>query len=156
MASAPFGEPLPAYPVEDQPSWLRRNLKWIVPTGCGCMLVLVAGGIVGLALVVLSLLKSNDAYRIALETARAHPEVKVLLGEPIEAGWLVKGSINFADSSAWAKLEIPVSGPKGSGTLHCVAYKEAGRWHFQKLHVEIEGRAEPIDLLDGGASRESE
>ena len=52
--------------------------------------------------------------------ARANPEVVAALGEPIESGLLISGSINVEGSGGNVDVSIPISGPKGSGTLYVV------------------------------------
>ena len=45
-----------------------------------------------------------------------------------------------------ADLTIPISGPKGKGTLYVVATKSAGEWTYSKLVVKIDSTGETIDL----------
>ena len=69
------------------------------------------------------------------------------LGEPIEPGFMPSGSINISGPSGNADLAIPISGPQGSDTIYLVATKEAGRWNFSLLEVEIKEQSERINLL---------
>ena len=46
---------------------------------------------------------------------------------------------------------IPISGPKGKGTIYFVASKFAGEWTFSKLIVEVEKTGERIDLIQEAA-----
>jgi TonB family protein len=76
------------------------------------------------------------------------------LGTPIEAGWFVTGSIATSGSGSHADLSIPISGPKGSGTLHVVALKspfsaESGDWKITVLEAKVDGRSDVITLNDG-------
>ncbi len=70
-------------------------------------------------------MKSSEAYKDALAMVRANPYVQDALGSPIEAGLLVAGNINISDSSGYADLAFPVSGPDGSGTVYVVALTTA-------------------------------
>jgi hypothetical protein len=47
-----------------------------------------------------------------------------------------------------AELSIPISGPRGKGTVSVEAKKFAGRWEIRRLEVQIDGRAEPIRLVE--------
>ncbi|MBP1641683.1 MAG: hypothetical protein H6Q03_352 [Acidobacteria bacterium] len=130
-----------------QRSWWERNWKWVVPAGCGTVVVLaaiVAGGMVGL---LFGAMKKSDAYARGLERARADCEVQRELGAPVEAGFFTGGSIQVTGPSGHAELSIPLSGAAAKGTLYVHATKEAGRWTFELLEVEVAGRAERIDLL---------
>jgi Cytochrome oxidase complex assembly protein 1 len=69
------------------------------------------------------------AWHAAEAVARAndHRATGGLLGTPIRAGWFVKGYIR-QDETGWgeARLWIPVSGPKGDGTLYARAGRGSG------------------------------
>ena len=49
--------------------------------------------------------------------------------------------------SGEANLDIPISGPRGSGTIAVRASKSDGKWRFSSLNVLISGRSSPLDLL---------
>jgi hypothetical protein len=70
------------------------------------------------------------------------------LGEPIELGFWISGSINISGPTGNADFSVPLSGPKGAGRLYIVGEKSAGKWSFDLLEVEIDGRDERIDLLE--------
>jgi TonB family protein len=84
-----------------------------------------------------------------LERTRANPAAVARLGEPIKDGWFVKGNVNFAGGSGTANFEVPVSGPKSSGTLYVRAIYE-GSWMYERLDLASEG-GETISLLERGA-----
>ena len=124
-----------------QKNWWGRNWKWVIPG----LLVLCVGFVVLLFAVVLAAMKGSDAYREGLARARASAEVKNLLGEPIEPGWLT-GKIKVSGPSGMADLAIPLSGPKGAATLYVVATKEAGKWEYSVLEVAPEACGPRIKL----------
>lgn len=130
---------------ESRPSWLERNWMWVV--GCGCLGLIVLGLVLagGLVFGVTRLLTSSPPYKDAVALAQADPRVVSALGEPIEAGLFVKGSINTSGSSGDADLEIPLEGSKGSGVLYVTASREAGEWSLELALVEIDDQR--IDLL---------
>ena len=54
-----------------------------------------------------------------------------------------------------ANLSIPISGPKGKGTIYVAANKSLGRWNYSGLIVEIAKTHQRIDLLQSGVSANS-
>jgi hypothetical protein len=128
--------------------WYEKNKRWAVPVGCLVAIMAVVGFFVGIFFFVFSVFKYSDVYVVSLKQAQASHAVVKSLGEPIKEGFLVFGSIHVNGPSGEADLSIPISGPKGSGTLYAVATKSAGKWHFQVLEVDIKGSEGRIDLLD--------
>lgn len=131
----------------NKPGWFARNWKWAVPVGCVGMLALFAAFLASIFLVVFGAMRSSDAYQIAMSRARENPDIVAALGEPIEAGWFISGNINVSGPSGEANLSIPVSGPRGAGTIYVVANKIAGEWIFERLELELEGTGERLNLL---------
>lgn len=129
-------------------NWWGRNWKWFVPVGCLGTLVLFAGFIVLIMYFVFGMMKSSDAYNVAVAKARAHTLVKESIGTPIEEGVFITGSINASGPSGQASLSIPISGPNGEGTIFVEAEKSAGLWTFSTLVVEIKETKQRIDLLE--------
>jgi hypothetical protein len=123
-------------------SWWGRNWKWLVPV-FGLVPVLVAC----IFLLVFGMFKSSDVYAEALGSAKANEEVKAALGEPVEAGYWVVGSLKQNGLSGRANLKIPLAGPKGSGTLYVKATKADDRWQYSTLEVVPEATGARIDLL---------
>lgn len=126
-----------------------RHWKWIVPVGClGLILGLVAlGG--GIFLFAMSAMKSSEVYRGALRTARESPAAIERLGEPIADGWFIKGHIGYESGAGSANFEIPLSGPKSSGTLFVWANSQGGDWTYEKLELAVEG-GDRVSLLERG------
>jgi hypothetical protein len=129
------------------PGWWARNWKWFVPTGCCLTPLLIAGAVVAfLVLVIFGALKQSDVYKIAVTRAKADSRVIAALGSPVEEGWYLSGNTNVSGGSGNADLSIPISGPKGKGTIYAVATKSAGEWTYSKLVVKIASTGETIDL----------
>jgi cytochrome oxidase complex assembly protein 1 len=128
-------------------NWWQRNWKWVVPVGCASMIVLLAGFVFSLVFFVFSVIRSTDVFRDAVERAQASPEVQAELGAPVEQGWWVSGSVETSGPSGSADISIPLEGSEKDGTLYAVAHKSAGRWSYDTLEVEVEGKEERIDLL---------
>ena len=100
-----------------------------------------------IALIVFSAMKSSDIYKDALARAKTHPAVIEALGSPVTEGLLLSGNTNVNGASGETNLSIPVSGPKGKGTIYLAATKSLGRWNYSGLVLEIERTHQRIDLL---------
>ena len=129
-------------------NWFGRNWKWALPTGCLLMVVLVAAFLGAIFFFVFSMMKTNTAYQHAMESARGDTEVVAALGQPITEGWFVSGSFEETGPSGQASFAIPVSGPKGAGTIYVEAKKSAGQWNYEVMAVQVDGSGTRIDLLD--------
>jgi hypothetical protein len=133
---------------DPRPGWWSRNWKWFVPVGCLTMVLLFVLAIAALVFGVFGLMKQSEVYTQAVAQARADPAVAAALGTPIEEGMLVSGNFNESGPGGTAELSIPLSGPKGAGTLYVEATKSAGQWTFSTLVLEAPD-ASRIDLLAG-------
>ena len=112
------------------------------------VLLVPAGLFVGLT----ALFKDSDAYRKAMDVVAASADAREYLGTPIETGFWVSGSVEADGDSGHADLEIPVSGPNGSGTVHLVADRAGALWQIHVLTLEVDDTGRRIDLLmPGGA-----
>lgn len=147
---AQFGGTFRQPPQPQQKGCLGRNWKWMLPVGClGLILGLVAL-VGGIFFVAMSAMKSSEVYQGALRIAQASPQAVERLGEPIKDGWLVKGNVSLAGDRGNANLDIPVSGPKRSGTLRVSATTQGGEWTYQRLDLEVEG-GDTVSLLERSA-----
>lgn len=99
-----------------------------------------------IVILVFSVVKSSDAYKIAVARAKSDQRVVAALGTPIKEGMFSSGKTNVNGPSGEADIGIPISGPKGKATIYVVATKSEGQWSFSKLDVKIEGTGETIDL----------
>src|SRR5215475_2396522 len=136
-----------AQPAAARPNWWKRNWKWFVPVGCltmGLLILLFVGSIL---VIVFSAMKSTEVYREALARAKADPAVIEALGLPIKDGLLLSGNTNVNGASGESNLAIPISGPKGKGTIYVSAQKSLGQWNYSGLVVEISETHQRIDLL---------
>jgi len=138
-------------PEPQRRSWWGRNWKWFVPTGCLSIILLGVLFACSIFFVVTKAMKSSDAYQGAFNKAKDDPRVVAALGKPIEPGYFISGSANVNGPSGEAELAIPISGPKGKGTIYLVATKSAGEWTYSKLEVEVQGTGERIDLTNTNA-----
>jgi hypothetical protein len=139
------------YPVNSKGN-NRRNVVLItcgVLTAVALCILLIIGGAAGIIGAVFGSIKSSDVYQGALTTAMEDPEIIDALGEPVKAGLIPSGSISVENSSGEASLSIPISGPKGKGTLYVEAAKSAGSWEYTMLEVAVDGQPGRINLLGG-------
>lgn len=136
------------------PAPARRSwIKWVA-FGCVGLLILGALGAAAIMFLVFGAVKRSDAYEGAVQIASGHPAVIAAIGEPIETGFFVSGSVKTAGPGGEASLAIPLEGPLGEGTLYVQATKQAGRWNYEILQFAPEDGGSRIDLLaDGGGQQ---
>jgi hypothetical protein len=133
-------------------SWLGRNWKWLLLVS---FLVMVCIGL-GIFALIMSWMRSSDVALEAVARAQANPAVAQRLGGRIEEGWLTSGSINVGTGgSGDADLAVPISGPKGNGTVYVMARRIAGVWNYSQMIAGIESTGEKIDLLAGPVQSQS-
>ncbi len=129
-------------------SWLGRNWKWLLAAVFVCGAVFV----VGIFTLVMGAMRGSDVAREATARAQANTLVGKRLGTPISEGWMVSGSINVSPGAGDADLSVPISGPKGKGTVYVKAQKAGGEWTYSLMLATIEGSSERIDLLASAAT----
>ena len=144
-----------AQPATSTPNWWKRNWKWFVPLGCATIALLFLVFVGSILVIVFSAMKSTDVYREALARAKADPTVIEALGSPIKDGFLMSGNTNVNGASGESNLAIPISGPKGNGTIYVSANKSLGQWNYSGLVVEVGQTHQRIDLLHKPAQSNS-
>lgn len=138
----------PPLPSTRSGGWWQRHWKWAVPALGVLGLSLFAGFVMLAVSAVFGMMKSSDAYKVALQRVQASPAATAALGTPIRDGWLVMGNIQVNGPSGAANLQIPVSGPAGEGDVFVEATKSAGAWNFQTLVLQLDAGGKRIDLLE--------
>lgn len=128
----------PDYPdAPSQPigafSWVGKVLKWVLRIAIFLFIP------VGIFAIIVTAFRSSAPYQIAVEAAQNDPRVIAELGEPIEPGWLILGSLETSGSSGDASLNIPLRGSKNRGRLHVGAWRRGGDWEFYTLQVVPRG-----------------
>jgi cytochrome oxidase complex assembly protein 1 len=127
--------------------WLRTHWKLVLAVWLGLSL---SG-----AVAAFYLLSNSDATKLAVATAESNPALAERLGRPLKTGWFVSGSIEVTHGSGHAELAIPVSGPKGRGTLYAEARKHAGLWHLELLQFGSNNSTERLDLLAANVTQQT-
>src|SRR2546430_11193289 len=123
--------------------------------GCFTVALLFLAFFGSILVIVFSAMKSTDVYKEALARAKKDPAVIEALGSPIKDGVLVSGNSSVNGASGESNLAIPISGPKGKGTIYVSATKSLGRWNYSGLVVEGWQTHERIDLLQKSAPSNS-
>jgi hypothetical protein len=111
--------------------------------GClwGIVIVVAILGFVAVLLFgIFGAFASSEPYQHALTTARSNPNVIEVMGTPITPGFLATGSLSESGISGDADLQIPISGPKKSGTLYVTAQRRNGTWFYFTLAIDVDGR----------------
>lgn len=124
-----FGLPVPPNAIP------RKPLKpWVVVTiALSAAVILIALFAVTLLSAIDKLFRQSDIYAMSLDRARNSPCVVAKLGTPIIAKGSINGNLNTQGSEGTADLEIPVRGPKGSGSLDVSGKEVSGSWHINSL-----------------------
>ena len=117
--------------------------------GCGCLALIVLGLLGGAGIFVAfgKLMKGNAPYQDSIATVQSNPAAIEALGEPIKPGFFMSGSINLNNGDGTVDFTIPVSGPKGKGTVRVKGTKSsaAPAWQYELWQLEIPGQ-DPIPL----------
>ena len=132
---------------QEERSWIARNWPYLILGGCFGTGFLCVACIVILAAIGIYSINSSTIYAEGLSRAQNDPRVQAELGTPIEAGLLPSGSIDTNNSYTTADLEIPISGPNGSGTVFVEAESVGDNWDFFVLTVQTDSEL-IIDLLE--------
>lgn len=111
-------------------------------TAFGCLFVAVTF-IIGSTILILVFafgsLRNSEPAQLALAEVQDDPAVTAALGQPIELGLIVSGSISRTNDEGKASLQIPISGSRQSGTIYAQAEKVSGEnWFFERLVVETD------------------
>jgi hypothetical protein len=129
--------------VKPKRSWPARNWGWLV----AAVIVLFLSAFAAILLLVFSLIRNSDAARLAIKTAESNPVLAEQIGSPMKIGWFISGNIAISNDAGTAKLMIPISGPKSSGTIYAEEFKNAGNWHLELLKFARKDSRVRINLL---------
>jgi hypothetical protein len=116
-------------------------------------MLLFAAFIGAIVAVAFGAMKSSDVYKGAVSLAASDARVVEALGTPLQTGWWLSGNIKIVNDTGTADLTIPLSGPRGKGSLAVKATKDGGAWEYQRLILRPEG-GEAIDLKERGAQQQ--
>ncbi|PYQ30436.1 MAG: hypothetical protein DMF56_06385 [Acidobacteria bacterium] len=125
----------------------KKKSPWVwVGLGCGILFVGFIAFCAFIFFVVFGAMRRSEPYRHAIAVAQSDPRVIATLGSPVKVSFFFTGSINTHNNDGDAKLDIPISGPKGAGILHVTATKTDGKWFYNRMYVKpLKG--DEIDLM---------
>lgn len=130
-----------------QPSWWKRNWKWVVPVGgCLTLIIICIVFIASIFFGVTKLMEDSQPYEYAFELINNDEQLIDLLGTPIEKAGVIQGNISWNNGKKEAQMVIPIEGPKDSGTLFIDAYGQGDTWNYREIRVEISDTS--MNLLD--------
>lgn len=136
-------------PAASKPKgWFARNWLWVLPTGCLSVILLFVACIALAIYFLFGAIQKSEPAQEALRRAQASQAVIDALGMPIEPGWYINGSTKTSGKTGFAELSMPISGPKGKGSLVLKASKNGPYWEFSRLYVELPDQRR-YDLLSG-------
>jgi hypothetical protein len=121
--------------------WLVRHWKSVLAVWVG----LAISPVLWLPIII----RCSDATKASINMADSNPALTEKLGRPIKTGWLISGYTEVQFGTGQANLEIPVSGPNGSGIVYADVRKLAGVWRVQSLAFGLKGSSDKLDLLTG-------
>jgi hypothetical protein len=130
-----------------QKNWWQRNWKWVVPSGCLGLLVIVGLFFGAIFLGVTSIMKNTDVYKETMAKAMQNPTIKAKLGSPIEPNGMLSGNIKTDNYSGDADIHIPIKGSKAEGVIHVIATKENNIWTYSAMTFYVAGDSKGFDIL---------
>jgi len=111
------------------------------------LVVLAIAGGAFLFFGVIGVIKNSEGYKTALTAAQNNAEVQEALGTPIKDGFMPSGSANKDNGNASIDVDIPISGPKGSGHIHYKATADpSGKWNAEQFNASIDATGKVIEL----------
>lgn len=137
-----------------QPSWWKRNWKWVLPVGgCFSIIIIAVVAIGSIFYGVSNAIEDSQPYEYALEKINTDEDLINALGSPIEKDGMVQGSWNYTNGNKSANMKIPIAGPKGKGTLFVEATGEGDDWTYDVIRVEIDD-SETFDIIENEESEQ--
>lgn len=131
---------------EDEEHFIRTQRNW-ARAGLGVFTLLIAF-VALLALGLPGIMKNSGAYQDSMTILRADPVATAILGEPVKAGYWIMGEVKLVNTSGFANLSIPVSGPECAGRLISRATRENGVWDIFLLVLTTECTRGPLVLVN--------
>ncbi|MEQ9454400.1 MAG: cytochrome c oxidase assembly factor Coa1 family protein [Phycisphaeraceae bacterium] len=129
-----------------QQVWWERNKRWFLSVLIGVpVLVTVVGFSVGL-MYAGRVLWGSEVAVASLEMVKGSAEVVDLLGEPVEAGWFIQGTVD--EAVGLAEMRYVVRGPKADGGVRVKGEVVDGVWVVTGLDVGVD--ANIIVIINDG------
>ncbi|MAZ27833.1 MAG: hypothetical protein CL868_12250 [Cytophagaceae bacterium] len=122
---------------EPKKSWWKRNWKWVVPTGCLGLIILVCIVLGSAIFSFVNLISEESGGDEALTIVQQNEEIIKLLGEPIEKNGF--GSFNVSTSNGFRKAEanFPIKGPNGEGHVYIKSHGKGEAKIYDTFEVTV-------------------
>jgi hypothetical protein len=134
-------------PASVAPGFTKRRI-WLVAIGVVGTLTLF---VFTLTFAIEEMFRSSGVIPAAMRIAEKSPCIQERTGTPFTSGWGVTGNMQTSGENGSAELSIPVSGPKGSGSLDLEAAKQSGQWTVTDLEFSSkDGRLKVLPVPDEG------
>jgi hypothetical protein len=131
--------------------WYKRGWIWLASAIALLFGMIVIAFIASALFFAFEVIKSTPAYQSGIAHVTSHPEVIAALGEPIEDGTFVNGSITTSAGQEHCDFSVMLHGPTGRGEAHIVGTVTNGKWTFSTLDLKLpDGTV--IDASKGGGS----
>ena len=125
-----------------QPSWWKRNWKWVLPVG-GCLTAIIFAVVLFTSIYfgVTKIMEESQPYVEAFELIHEDEQLLELMGSPIGRDGAVQGSINNTNGDKTAQMNVPISGPEASAILYIDAYGRGDNWKYNEIRVQVGDKA---------------
>jgi hypothetical protein len=128
------------------PAVPRRRRRVLIASSVVWVVILLVAVLAWQWLAGMERLRRSQVYAEAVGRVGSHPQVLAALGQPVEAGWWVRGEFEAAEARGRAWLALPLAGPEGRGRLAAEARRQGDVWRFDRLEVALpDGTV--VDLL---------
>jgi len=137
--------------IDGMPPPPKKSRPWLwLGLGCGGLIVAVIAFVAILLTTVFGSMRNSTPYKESVARAQHDPRVIEALGTPVSPGYIFGGQVNTHNNDGDAGFGIPLHGPKGGATMVVKATKTNGKWTYQIMTVQVQGRT--IDLLQPSTS----
>jgi len=94
----------------------------------------------------LSKVVKGEAFQHSMAAISANADVRRLLGEPLESGF-VMGSVKNKSSEGSAAINYSLSGPKGEAKAYVYACKHMDEWMLYNVVVKTKDGNNEIEVV---------
>jgi Cytochrome oxidase complex assembly protein 1 len=115
--------------------------------GCLAVMAIVVVIILGVGAIGLKMFRGSGPCVAALSAAKASDEMREKLGEPLELGWVITGTINSINGNGKANMNILIEGPKGKASVRVIGTSLDSVWSYEQMTASIGKTGEKINLL---------
>jgi len=131
-----------------QPSWWKRNWKWVVPTG-GCLTLIIIGVVFIISTIygISSTLSNSDESKYVMEQLLQNEDAIEILGQPLEKGNVSNYNFQWINGQSKISFKMKVTGSKNEGTVSVSAEKKGNDYSYEEIILKIDETNETIDIL---------